>query len=464
MAATSTIDTLTDELTGALASERVTRGEALREQHARGEAYHPAALPDVVVFPESVEEVVAIVERCRARRVPIVPVGAGTSLEGNVNALHGGVSVDMTHMNRILRIGQEDLDVTVQAGVTRKQLNDRLRADGLFFPIDPGADATIGGMVGTRATGTTTVRYGGMRENVISLKVVTATGEVLQTASRARKSAAGYDLTRLFVGSEGTLGIVVEATLRLYGVPEAMGAAVCSVPSVDAAVQTVIQTIQLGVPVARMELLDEVQMDAIVRFSELPYAIAPTLFLEFHGTDASVEEAAATVAEIAQEHGGGDFQWSPDQTERNRLWQARHDSYYAALALRPGARAFATDVCLPISSMAGLIAETRADIDRSDLLAMVVGHVGDGNFHVMFLLDMDDEDEVARAKAVNDRMVRRAIELDGTCTGEHGVGYGKIPYLELERGPVGMALLGTIKQALDPDGIMNPGKVVPLAP
>ena len=461
MASTSTIDRISDELSASLAPERIARTEALREQHARGEAYHPPALPDLVVFAESIDDVVATVERCRAHRVPLVPFGAGTSLEGNVNALSGGVCLDLSRMNRILRIGHEDLDVTVEAGVTRKQLEERLRRDGLFFPVDPGADATIGGMVATRATGTTTVRYGGMRENVLSLRVVTASGEIVETASRARKSAAGYDLTRLFVGSEGTLGVIVEATLRAHGVPEAIGAAVCAFPSVDSAVRTVIDTIQLGVPVARMELLDEVQMDAIVRFNELPYEVAPTLFLEFHGTDASVAEAAATVAEIAGEHGGSEFVWSTDQAERTKLWTARHDAYYAALALRPGSKAFATDVCVPISQLSHAIDETRRDIEQSGLLAMIVGHVGDGNYHVMFMLDMDDEHEVARAKAVNERMVRRGIELGGTCTGEHGVGYGKIPFLELERGPGGMALLRAIKDALDPDGIMNPGKVLP---
>ena len=459
--AASVLDGLAAELVDALGAERVSRSDDDLERHGTDESYHPPVPPDLVVYPETTEEVVGIVDRCRARGVPIIPFGAGTSLEGHVAALHGGVCVDLTRMSRILRVDVEDMDASVEAGVTRKQLDARLRPEGVFFPVDPGADATIGGMVATGATGTTTVRYGGVRENVLSLTVVTAQGRVVRTGSRARKSSAGYDLTRLFVGSEGTLGVVTEATLRIYPTPEAISAAVCSFPSLEDAVDCVIRTIQIGVPVARIELLDEVQLDALNRRAGLAYPVAPTLFLEFHGTKSGVLEQATEVQEIATELGSGDFAWATDEKERRRLWEARHTAYEAALALRPGAKGFPTDVCVPISRLAQCIAETRRDVDQAGLLAPIVGHVGDGNFHVAFIVDPDDQDELRRVEDVNARMVSRAIALGGTCSGEHGVGYGKARFLELEHGAEGVELMRSIKAALDPDNIMNPGKILP---
>jgi D-lactate dehydrogenase (cytochrome) len=459
--ATGTIDGLAGALEGLLGEARVSRSDDVLRRHGTDESWHRPAPPDVVVYPETVDEVVAVVNAARSAGTPIVPFGAGTSLEGHVAALSGGVCVDLTRMNRIVRVGVDDLDVTVEAGVTRKQLDARLRPDGIFFPVDPGADATIGGMVATGASGTTAVRYGTMRENVLALTVVTAAGTVLRTGSRARKSSSGYDLTHLFVGSEGTLGIVVEATLRVYPTPEAISAAVCSFPSVDAAVACVMETIQLGVPVARIELLDEALMGAVVRRAELPYAVAPTLFLEFHGSPDGVVEQAATVGELAAEHGGGSFAWATDQEERTRLWEARHDSYGASLSLRPGAKGFVTDVCVPISQLARCIGETRRDIDEAGLIGPMVGHVGDGNFHVTFMIDPDDPAELRLADEVTGRMVRRALELGGTCTGEHGVGYGKARYLPLEHGTEGVAAMRAIKAALDPEGLMNPGKILP---
>ena len=455
------IDDLAAELTVRLGASRVSRSDAVLAQHGVDESWHRPAPPDLVVFPESVDDVVAAVGAARAAGVPIIPFGAGTSLEGHVAALHGGVCIDLSRMDRILRVDVEDMDVTVEAGVTRKQLEARLRPEGVFFPVDPGADATIGGMASTRASGTTAVRYGTMRENVLALTVVTAAGAVLRTGSRARKSSAGYDLTRLFVGSEGTLGVIVEATLRVFPTPEAVSAAVCSFPSVDAAVACVIETIQLGIPVARIELLDEVEMDAVNRRAALTYAVAPTLFLEFHGSPASVVEQAEAVGELAAEHGGGPFAWATDQEQRTRLWEARHDGYAAALALRPGAKGFVTDVCVPISELARCIADTRRDIEAAGLVGPIVGHVGDGNFHVTFLVDPDDAAELRRVEAVTERMVRRAIDVGGTCTGEHGVGYGKSRYLALEHGHEGVEAMRAIKAALDPDGLMNPGKILP---
>ena len=457
------LDRLTSELVAALGPEQVSVTEAVRAQHGVGESYHPAAPPDLVVWPRSTEEVVAVVDRCRAHGVPIVPFGAGTSLEGHVAALHGGVCLDMTRMNRILRLSLEDMDVSVEAGVTRKQLDARLRPEGVFFPVDPGADATVGGMVATGASGTTTVRYGAMRENVLSLTVVTAQGRVVRTRSRARKSSAGYDLTRLFVGSEGTLGVITEATLRVYPTPEAISSAVCSFPSLEDAVACVIRTIQLGVPVARIELLDDVQMDAVNRRSGLAYPVAPTLFLEFHGSPAGVAEQSEEVKRIAADLGGGDFAWATSEEERRRLWEARHASYEASLALRPGAKGFVTDVCVPVSRLAQCVAEARAGVEEAGLLAPIVGHAGDGNFHVCVLVDPGDPEELARVQEFGERLARRAIELGGTCTGEHGVGYGKAHLLELEHGAEGVELMRSVRAALDPDGIMNPGKVLPPA-
>lgn len=443
----------------ALLGDRVTTSPAVRDHHAAGEAYYAPHPPDAVAFPLSTEEVSRIVRICAAHGVPIVPFGAGTSVEGNVLALRGGVCIDMTRMNKVLRVSQDDLDVTVQAGVTRKQLNNDLRDTGLFFPIDPGADATLGGMAATRASGTNAVRYGTLRENALGLTVVLADGRIITTGGRARKSAAGYDLTRLFVGSEGTLGVITEVILKLYGIPEAISAAVCSFPTLDAAVKAVILIIQSGIPMARMELLDEVQMDACNRYSKLDYPVAPTLFFEFHGTQQGVAEQIDRVGEIAAEFGGSGFRWAHKPEERSALWQARHDAYYACLAFKPGTKAWATDVCVPISNLAECLLETKRDIDGSELLAPIVGHVGDGNFHVCFMIHPDDPDEMAQARAINQRMIGRALAMGGTCTGEHGVGCGKIDSLVAEHGE-GVEVMRQLKRTLDPDNLMNPGKVV----
>ncbi len=443
----------------ALLGDRLSTSAAVRERHGRDESYHPAKAPDAVAFVENTEEVVEIVRACARHRRPVIPFGVGTSLEGHVAALHGGVSIDLSGMNEIPEVNAADLDCRVQAGVTRKQLDRHLSDTGLFFPIDPGADATLGGMAATRASGTNAVRYGTMRENVLGLTVVLADGRVIKTGGRARKSAAGYDLTRLFVGSEGTLGVITEVRLRLHGVPEAISAAVCPFPTLEGAVDAVILTIQSGVPVARIELLDEVQMDAVNRYSKLDYPIQPTLFFEFHGSEAGVQEQVQQVGEIAAELGGGDFRWATRQEERAKLWQARHDAYYAALALRPGAKGWATDVCVPISRLAECILETKRDIEESGLLAPIVGHVGDGNFHLVYVIDPDDEEELARAAAHNERMVLRALAMGGTCTGEHGIGYGKLDFLQAEHGEA-VAVMRQLKLALDPLNLMNPGKVV----
>ena len=452
--------TLVDELR-ALLGERLSTSAAVREQHGRDESYHPAKAPDAVAFAQTTEEVVEIVRICARHRRPVIAYGTGTSLEGQVAALHGGVTIDLSQMDQVLEVNAEDLDCRVQAGVRRKQLDRHLRGSGLFFPIDPGADASLGGMAATRASGTNAVRYGTMRENVLGLTVVLADGRVIRTGGRARKSAAGYDLTRLFVGSEGTLGVITEVQLRLYGVPEAMSAAVCSFADLEGAVNTVILTIQSGIPVARIELLDEVSMDAINRHSKLDYPVQPTLFFEFHGSEAAVREQAEQVGALTAEHGGGDFRWARQQEDRSKLWQARHDAYYAGLALRPGAKGWATDVCVPISRLAECILETKRDIEESGLLAPIVGHVGDGNFHLVYVIDPDDAAEVARAAAHNERMVLRALAMGGTCTGEHGVGYGKLEFLQAEHGEA-VAVMRQVKQALDPDNLMNPGKVVRL--
>jgi len=439
--------------------ERLSTSAAVREQHGKDESYHAPAAPDAVVFAQSTEEVAEIVKLCAAHQTPVIAFGTGTSLEGHVAALAGGVSIDLTRMNQVLRVSVEDLDCTVEAGVTRKQLNEYLRDTGLFFPIDPGADASLGGMSATRASGTNAVRYGTMRENVLALTVVLADGRIIRTARRARKSSAGYDLTRLFVGSEGTLGVITEVTLRLYGIPEAILSAVCPFPSVEAAVDTVVATIQAGVPVARIELLDAKQMAAVNAYAKLDYAVAPTLFFEFHGTQRGVEEQVAQVKEFAAEQRGTEFRWTTTAEERSKLWQARHDAYYAAMALRPGCKGWATDVCVPISRLAECIAETKRDIDQSFLTCVLVGHVGDGNFHLLFILDPAKPEEFAEATRINDRMIARAIAMDGTCTGEHGVGYGKMDFLIAEHGEA-VSVMRTLKKALDPDNIMNPGKIV----
>lgn len=459
-AETATEDPVVAELS-TLLGERLSTSAAVREQHGHDESYHETHAPDAVAFATSTEEVAEIVKVCARYRRPVIPFGTGTSLEGHVAALRGGISIDLTRMNEILAVSPEDMDCRVQPGVTRKQLNRHLHNTGLFFPIDPGADASLGGMTATRASGTNAVRYGTMRENVLGLTVVLADGRVIRTGGRARKSAAGYDLTRLFVGSEGTLGVITEIGLRLHGIPEAISAAVCGFATLAGAVDTVIMTIQCGIPVARIELLDEVQMDAVNRHSNLDYPVRPTLFFEFHGSEAAVAEQVERVGEIAADNGGGDFRWATRPEDRSTLWQARHDAYYAAIALRPGAKGWPTDVCVPISRLADCILETKADVERSGLLAPIVGHVGDGNFHLTFVIDPDDADEMARAAALNERMVMRALAMGGTCTGEHGIGIGKMKFLQAEHGEA-VAVMRQIKQALDPENLMNPGKILPV--
>lgn len=442
-----------------IVGDRVTTAAVICEQHGKDESFHACAPPDAVVFAQTTDEISRIVMACAVRNVPVIPFGTGTSLEGHVAALRGGVSIDVSQMNEILAVNAEDLTCSVQPGVRRKQLNEHLRDTGLFFPIDPGADASLGGMTATRASGTNAVRYGTMRENVMSLEVVMADGRIIRTARRSKKSSAGYDLTRLFVGSEGTLGVITEVTLKLFGIPEAISAAVCSFEDMESAVNTVILTIQSGIPVARMELLDALQMNACNQYSDLNYPVAPTLFFEFHGTENSVAEQVGQVQAIAAELGGTDFSWARKAEERSKLWQARHDAYYAGLALRPGSKGIATDVCVPISRLAECILETQVDIQASGLIAPIVGHVGDGNFHLVLCVDPDDPDEMARAEELNERMVMRALAMDGTCTGEHGVGYGKIGFLEAEHGEA-ISVMRDLKHALDPKNIMNPGKIL----
>ncbi len=444
----------------ALLGDRLSTSTAQREAHGQDEGWHPVEAPDAVAFAQSTEEVSAIVKICHAAGVPVIAYGAGTSIEGQVHAARGGICVDVGGMDQILQVNAEDLDCTVQPGVRRKQLNDYLRDTGLFFPIDPGADASIGGMTGTRASGTNAVRYGTMRENVMSLTVVLPNGEVIRTARRARKSSAGYDLTRLFVGSEGTLGIITEITLRLYGIPENISAAVVPFDTVEGAVDTVICTIQSGIPIARIELLDDVQIDAINNYSNMEHPVKPTLFMEFHGTDAGVAEQVEMVKAFGEEFGAGEFQWSDQLEDRNRLWQARHDVAYACKALRPGCEIWATDVCVPISRLAECIAETRQDLEGASVPAPISGHVGDGNFHLCFVLDPNEPAEFAEAEALNDRLIRRALDMDGTCTGEHGIGLGKRQYLREEHGDA-VEVMRALKTAIDPDNIMNPGKILP---
>jgi D-lactate dehydrogenase (cytochrome) len=430
------------------------------EHHSHSESWHAAGAPDVVVFPVTIDEISAVVRAAAQHGAPVVPFGAGSSLEGHVNAVCGGVSLDLSRMNRILRVSAEDLDATVEAGVTHRQLNRALASSGLAFWVDPGADATIGGMAATRASGTTAVRYGTMRETVLGLTVVLADGRVVRTGGRARKSAAGYDLTRLFVGSEGTLGVIAEITLRLHGLPEAVSAAVCPFDTMQGAVQTVIAAIQLGIPVARIELLDEVQIDAVNRYSRLDHPVKPTLFFEFHGTsEAAVSEHAREVQEIVAEHGGGEFRWTTTPEERARLWQARHNTFFAARAMRPGGQSWVTDVCVPISALADCILETKRDLEASGAYAPLVGHAGDGNFHLNFVFAADDPTALAEVKRLNARLVQRALGLGGTCTGEHGIGLGKIDYLTEEHGEDAVEVMRAIKRALDPGHVMNPGKV-----
>ena len=436
--------------------------QAVREQHGNTLTWVPNQPPDAVVFPQTTDDVQQIVRICASHRVPVIPFGTGTSLEGHVNAPFGGVSIDFRDMNKVLAVHAEDLDCVLEPGVTRKALNEHLRDRGLFFPIDPGADASLGGMAATRASGTNAVRYGTMKDNVLALKVVMANGELMTTSRRAKKSASGYDLTRLMVGSEGTLGVITELTLKLSGIPEAIASGVCPFPTVDAACQATILTIQSGIPVARIELLDALQIKAVNAYSKLTLPEVPMLFVEFHGTDASVAEQSQRFGDIAKELGGGPFDWATKPEERSRLWQARHDGYFAARHLRPGAEAFATDVCVPISRLAECVNATQREIAELRLIAPILGHVGDGNFHLTLLVDMTDADEVKRTKVLMERLVELALSMDGTCTGEHGVGQGKMKYLLAEHGAPALAAMAAIKRALDPQNIMNPGKIVAL--
>jgi len=446
----------------ALLGDRVTTSAAVREHHGKDESYFPYAPPDAVVYVTTTEEVRDVVNICRRHRVPMIPFGVGTSLEGHILAVQGGVSIDLSQMNQVLAVHEEDLDAVVQAGVTRKQLNEYIKHTGLFFAVDPGADATLGGMAATRASGTNAVRYGTMRENVLSLKVVLADGRIIQTARRAKKSAAGYDLTRLFVGSEGTLGIITEITVKLYPVQEAMSAAMCAFDTVDGCTQTVIQTIQAGIPVARSEIVCATTIDAINKYKKTSYRVAPTLFFEFHGSAASVVEQAEAVQEIARENGGKDFIWATRTEDRNRLWDARHNAYFACLQLKPGSRAVSTDVCVPISRLAECVRETMEDVKDYILPVPLLGHVGDGNFHLIFLVDPNKPEETKLAKEFNKRLVERALRLEGTCTGEHGIGLGKQWSLRAELGDDVIDVMRDIKRLFDPENLMNPGKVVPL--
>jgi D-lactate dehydrogenase (cytochrome) len=442
-----------------LFGQRCSTATAVCEQHGRDESTYPITPPEAVVFCESTEDVAAVVALCHEHAVPVIPFGVGSSLEGHLLAVQGGVSVDVSRMAQIIRINADDLTATVQAGVTREQLNREVRSSGLFFPIDPGANASLGGMCATRASGTNAVRYGTMRENVLALTVVTASGEVIHTGTRAKKSSAGYDLTRLFVGSEGTLGVMTEITVKLYPLPEAVMAAVCHFPSIDAAVRTTMQVIQMGVPIARCELLDAHAIRAVNQHSKLTLREAPMLLMEFHGSDASVKEQAETVQALAAEMGGEAFEWARTPEERTKLWTARHQAYFAALQMRPGCRSLSTDTCVPISHLAQSINASVDEAEAAGLPYWIVGHVGDGNFHLSYLLDPNNPDEVATAERLSEQMVQRAIAVDGTCTGEHGIGLHKIGYLVQETGAGAVAMMRSIKQALDPKNIMNPGKV-----
>jgi D-lactate dehydrogenase (cytochrome) len=458
-ASAAQLDSAVEALKSLLGS-RASTALVQREHHSHGETYHPPAMPDAVCYPHTTEEVSEIMKISAKYKVPVIPFGGGTSLEGHVNALYGGISIDLREMNKVLRVSAEDLDVTVEAGVTRQQLNKALDNTGLTFYVDPGGESTLGGMAATRASGTTTVRYGTMRDNVLALTVVMADGTIIKTGTRARKSSAGYDLTRLFVGSEGTLGIITNLTLRVHPLPEAVSAAVCSFPSVDSAVKTVIETIQFGASVARIELLDDAQMDAINKYSKTDYPVAPTLFFEFHGSsDRHVAEQAEFVQSIAEEHGAKGFQWATRLEDRDKLWEARHAAYYAAIALRPGSKGMATDACVPISRLAECIRETQEDNRNAPFPVALVGHVGDGNFHCVYVFDPENEAEIAEGERLAGRIATRALAMGGTCTGEHGIGYGKMKYLEAEHGPA-LEVMRTIKRALDPDNRMNPGKMV----
>ncbi len=427
--------------------------------HARDESFHPPAPPDAVAFPETNEEVSSVVKICHTHSLPVIPFGAGTAVEGHVQAMRGGISVDLSRMDRVLDLQADDLDCRVQAGIRRVALNDHLEKHGLWLPVDPGADASIGGMAATGASGTTTVLYGTIRENVLGLTCVLADGRIIRTGGRARKSSAGYDLTKLMMGSEGTLGVITEAQLKLYPLPEAVSVATCTFPGVEECVETVIEILQFGIPVARCELMDEASMRAVNDYSKLDHQAAPTLFFEFHGSPASVTEQAERAGEIAAEHGGGDFQWTRERENREKLWHARHHAYYAIKALRPGSYGWVSDVCVPISRLAECIAATSADLEEGRLVAPILGHVGDGNFHAIFLVDPADEVEMGRARIANQRMIDRALAMGGTCTGEHGIGIGKQQALVDQHGE-GVVVMQALKATMDPTGILNPGKIL----
>ena len=443
-----------------LLGDRFSTSMSVREQHGKGESWHPVQAPDAVCFANSTEEVASIVRWCNQHQVPVIAFGTGTSLEGQVQAVNGGICIDLSQMNQVLEVNQEDLDCRVEAGVTRRQLNDYLRDTGLFFPVDPGADTSLGGMTATRASGTNAVRYGTMRENVLSLTVVTANGEIIQTGSRARKSAAGYDLTHLFVGSEGTLGIITEIGLRLFGLPEAMSAAIVNFPDVQSAAEATSVTIQMGISIARIELVDAGYIEAINKYSKTDYPELPTLFLEFHGTHAVVQDQVKLFGEISEDFGASGFQWAEKEEERRKLWRARHDAYYAGLAMKPGYRGYVTDVCVPISRLAECIEETRQDIEVSGLYAPIIGHVGDGNFHSTIFIDPDDPEMLEKALQLDKNMVRRAQQMGGTCTGEHGIGLGKLKHMRNEHGDGAIHTMQTLKRAMDPNNILNPGKII----
>ncbi|OWT55668.1 FAD-binding oxidoreductase [Candidimonas nitroreducens] len=440
---------------------RCSSAQAVREHHGRDESPYPTMPPDAVVYAETTEEVAWVARLCHESRVPLIPYGAGSSIEGHLLAIRGGITLDLSGMNRVVAVNAEDLTVTVQAGVTRKQLNEEIRDTGLFFPIDPGADASLGGMAATRASGTNAVRYGTMRENVMNLKVVTADGRIIETANRARKSSAGYDLTHIFVGSEGTLGIITEVTVRLYPQPEAISAAICNFPDLDAAVNSVIEIIQMGIPVARVEFLDNAAVKATNAYSKLGLRESPLLLFEFHGSPAGVKEQAVAVQEITREHGGMDFDWAERPEDRSRLWTARHNALFAGLQLRPGSRASTTDVCVPISRLAECVSATAQELDRASFPYMIVGHVGDGNFHVLMLIDPDSPEQWEESERLNRRLVRRAIDMDGTCTGEHGIGLHKKEFMLAEHGQDALDLMRALKLAFDPHNILNPGKILP---
>ena len=455
---TPVIEDTIAELAAAFGNHLVT-SEAVRAAHGNTTTWIACQAPDAVVFPQSTADVQAAVRICARRGVPVIPFGTGTSFEGAVNAPFGGVSLDFMDMNRVLAVHPEDLDCIVEPGITRKRLNDDLRDQGLFFSVDPGADASLGGMASTRASGTTAVRYGTMKDNVLALKVVLADGSLMSTARRARKSSAGYDLTRLIVGAEGTLGVITEMTLKLHGIPEAVAAAVCPFPSVEAACNAAIAAIQAGLPMARIELLDEVQVRACNEDAKLALAETPTLFLEFHGSEAGVAEQSQRFGEISREFAGGPFEWAAKAEDRTRLWAARHHVFWANKSFRPGAHAIVTDVCVPISRLAECLTQTKRDIATNGLLAPIVAHAGDGNFHCIVLVMMSDVEEVSRAKAFIERLAERALDMEGTCTGEHGIGQGKKRFLPAEHGQTAVDAMAAIKRALDPAGIMNPGKI-----